>query len=186
MYCFSTWPSRSCTTSKLYSWVRARSRACRMRVGPGPMCAEHLACVLLLHVPPAVLARHDVVSHPFGHSRTSISLSIGDGCHFLHCAHPPADVKVLFGSVSQDQSLRVYRELALFVRHPRPPDLASPGAGGSRVGRGGYPPRPSRTRTCGFPASGSSSGRFAPEYPRQRRRSGPSGPQTREEAAGPA
>ena len=34
--------------------------------------------------------------------------------------------------------------------------------------RGGCPPRPSQIRTCGFPASGSSSGRFAPGAFRRR------------------
>jgi hypothetical protein len=52
--------------------------------------------------------------------------------------------------------------------------------------RGGYPPRPSRTRTCGFPASGSSPGRFAPESRRRGQLPGPSGPPERSDPSGPA
>ena len=89
----------------------------------------------------------------------------------------PAGNWVRFARIGSQVPGRLRREIG-FVSHISPSaDAADPPGESSR--RGGYPPRPSRTRTCGFPASGSSSGRFAPEYPRQRRRSGPSGPQTR-------
>ena len=79
MYCFSTWPSRSWTTSRLYSWVRGQVPALQNGLGPRTDgCRTLLPVFSCCDVPPAVLARHDVVSHPFGHSRTSIARFIGD------------------------------------------------------------------------------------------------------------
>ena len=75
-------------------------------------------------------------------------------------------------------------KLALFDGFviPRDPLMPSPSESSRR---GGYPPRPSQIRTCGFPASGSSSDRFAPETS-ARGCSGPLGPQRQNAAGGPA